>query len=319
MHDTIYYDGFKSRVDDMLRRERNAKRTAGTEEASQPDNRNVVSVVDEDRRRQELMESELDDRRLRIYQYAERLGFQESNIIVEAYIDALPVDSQFIRLIDARVPTVVVMDSLSMFLQQLNMSYWISLLRTALQCNVLPITVQESHNGGVTDFELARRTRLVTIESLTEHIRPEPKRDQGRRKLGPISDLVEEILVLTAVGYFTSSANVIQHISDWHKRKTEDPMDHSLRDRIFDEDRWHTYKYKVRTMIKGILEKEAKREDEDVVPPNDIWQPSEPSSVGVVSVASIAAAKVLPEFGYIRTSSGWVKGQQIPQLDLDLS
>jgi hypothetical protein len=58
-------------------------------------------------------------------------------------------------------------------------------------------------------------------------------------------------------------------------------------------------------MVKVMLEKEAKRDYEHDRLPNDIWQPSISS---VVSVASIAAAKVLPEYGYIRTESGWVKG-----------
>jgi hypothetical protein len=302
MYDTIYYDGFKSRVDDLIRRELNSKVNPLPQEFS-----NVYEVAFQDRRREELLQSELDDRRNRVCTYAERLGFYGSNVVVEAYQDTLPVDSQLIRRIGARIPTVVVMDSLSIFLQQLNMSYWITLLRTALQNDVLPITVHEynDHQGVIKDFDVLCQARLAAIESLTEHIRPEPKREQGRRKLGPIADLVEEILVLTALGQFTSSTSVIQFISEWYKEKTKNPDDHTLRDRIFDEVRWHTYKYKVRTMVKVMLEKEAKRDYEHDRLPNDIWQPSISS---VVSVASIAAAKVLPEYGYIRTESGWVKG-----------
>lgn len=305
MYDTIYYDGFKSRVDDLIRRELRSKVNGIPQEFS-----NVIQVASQDRRREDFLQSELDDRRCRVCTYAERLGFHGANVVVEAYQDTLPVDSQLIGRIDARVRTVVVMDSLSIFLQQHNMSYWITLLRTALQSNVLPITVHEynSNQGVIKDFEVLCQTRLAAIESLTEHIRPEPKREQGRRKLGPIADLVEEILVLTALGHLTSSTSVIQFISEWYKEKTKNPDDHTLRDRIFDEVRWHTYKYKVRTMVKVMLEKEAKRDNEHVCLPNDIWQPSMSSVVGVVSVASIAAAKVLPDYGYIRTESGWVKG-----------
>jgi hypothetical protein len=316
MHDTIFYDGYKSRVDDHIRRELKSKLKPMPNELKDP-----VAVAVQDRRREEFLLSEFEDRRSRISGFAERLGFHESDIIIEPYQDTLPIDSQFIRLIDAQVPTVVVMESLSMFLQQLNMSYWISLLRAALQNNVLPITVQEYnlHQRVVNEFEFTRRTRLTAIESLTEHIRQEPKREQGRRKLDPIADLVEEILVLTAIGQFSSSTKVIQHISDWYKKKTKDPSDHTLRHRIFDEDRWHTYKYKVRSMVKILLETEAKRDNKDVVLPNDIWQPSIFSTVGVVSVASDAAAKLLPEYGYSRTQTGWVKGQQPPLFDLPIS
>ena len=302
MHDTIYYHAYKSRADELLR--------GGRRESDQP--------AAEDSKLQEILHRDLQDRRSRNIPYANQLGFSDTDIVVEAFQDTLPADSKFMRLIDARVPTVVVMDSLSMFLQQLNMSYWISLLRTALQNNVVPITVQEHRHGGVKDFEFARQTRLATIESLTEHIRLEPKRERGRRKLGPISDLVEEILVLSALSRFSSSTDVIEYISYWHKERTKDPFDHTLRDKIFDEERWHTYKYKVRTMVKDILVEAALRDDKDAMLPNDLWQPSIYSVVGVVSVASIAAAKALPEYGYFRSTTGWVKGQPTPQLDLDM-
>lgn len=302
MHGTIYYYPFKSRAEELLRGGRGV----------------FEQTAAEDSKLQEILQRDLEERRDRIVPFANQLGFSNPDIVVEAYQDTLPADSQFMRLIGSQVPTVVVMDSLSLFLQQLNMSYWISLLRTALQSNVVPITVQELRNGAINDFEYARQTRLTAIEALTEHIRPEPKRERGRRKLGPIADLVEEILVLTALARFTSSSDVIEFISYWHKEKTKNPFDHALRDKIFDDARWHTYKYKVRTMVRDILSEAALRDDEASTLPHDIWQPSVSSVAGVVSVASIAAAKVLPEYGYIRTATGWIKGQPSPQLGLEL-
>lgn len=302
MHGTIYYYAFKSRAEELLRGGRGV----------------FEQTAAEDSKLQEILQRDLEERRDRIVPFANQLGFSNPDIVIEAYQDTLPADSQFMRLIGSQVPTVVVMDSLSLFLQQLNMSYWISLLRTALQSNVVPITVQELRNGAITDFEYARQTRLTAIEALTEHIRPEPKRERGRRKLGPIADLVEEILVLTALARFNSSTDVIEFISYWHKEKTKNPFDHALRDKIFEDERWHTYKYKVRTMVKDILSDAALRDDKNLIVPRDIWQPSISSVTGVVSVASIAAAKVLPEYGYTRSGTGWIKGQPSPQLGLEM-
>jgi hypothetical protein len=191
-----------------------------------------------------------------------------------------------------------------MFLQQSRMTYWISLLRTALMNNILPITVDEYKRGVHVEFDELLQSRLRTIESLTEHIRSEPPRERGRRKLSPIADVVELVLVLTANDQFESSHGVLTFISTWYDENVRNGTSSLKHDKVFSENRWLTYKYKVRKMAKDILLEHISRHADRGIP-HDIWQPSEHINGRVVSLASLAAATVLPDFGYHKVGRFW--------------
>lgn len=254
-----------------------------------------------------------DTRMMRAVSIASKLGIEERHVFVEEYDDTLSPDGHFMRLLRSKRPTIVVMDSLSMFLQQFGLTYWITLLRTALQAQVLPITVEELRMGVHRDFDNALQVRRTTIEALTEHIRPEPKRERGRRKLGPIADLVESILLHTAdpmtdvFPEFRSSHDVLVYISTWYEKNTRLGETLLQYDKIFAPERWITYKYKVRTMAKDALLDVIVKDFPYIAMPSDIWQPSELVDGRVVSLASLAAVRVLPDFGFENDGHQWLK------------
>jgi propanediol dehydratase large subunit len=85
-------------------------------------------------------------------------------------------------------------------------------------------------------------------------------------------------------------------------------------------------------MAKDALLDVLVEEFHDRAMPKDIWQPSEFVDGQVVSIASLAAVKVLPEFGYQKVGHQWLKvlrprqsmiqktdnDKTTPQLDLDM-
>jgi hypothetical protein len=323
MNNIIYYQAYRDRTVQMAR--------FGENETKQ--------TVEQDLVLEKKREREQHNRMIRALQVASDFCIDENHVFVEAYDDTLATDGPFMQLLRSNQPTVVVMDSLSMFLQQFGLTYWITLLRTALQNGILPITIEEFKLGVHRDFDFALQARRTTIEALTEHIRPEPKRERGRRKLGPIADLVEIILLHTAsptsgnFPEFRSSHDVLEFISQWYEGKTHSGSTELQYDRVFAPDRWNTYKYKVRTMAKDALLDVLVEDFPEIAIPKDIWQPSELVDGRVVSIASLAAVKVLPDFGYQRIGYQWIKvlrsrdivGDQThrnhptPQLDLEIS
>lgn len=322
MNTIIYYQAYRDRTTELARVSRNEP----------------IQLVEEDLLLQKKREQEHHNRMMRAVSIATELQIDESCVFVEAFDDTLAGDGHFMQLLRSNQHTIVVMDSMSMFLQQYGLTYWITLLRTALQNQVLPITVEEFKMGVHKDFDLALNARRTTIEALTEHLRPEPKRERGRRKLGPIADLVERILVHTAspesgaFREFRSSHDVLEFISNWYEVNTQNGETVLQHDRIFAADRWNTYKYKVRTMAKEELLDVLHQDYPNTGIPKDIWQPSTVVDGQVVSMASIAAVKLLPEYGYQKIGFKWLQalkpkqsvisrtdnGEPTPQLDLDM-
>jgi hypothetical protein len=300
MNTIIYYQAYRDRSAELISINR-----------SEP-----KYLIDEDLILQRARDRENYKRMTRAVSIAEDLGIDENRVFVEAFDDTMAGNGHFMQLLRSNQPTIVVMDSMSMFLQQYGLTYWITLLRTALQNQVLPITVEEFRMGVHKDFDLALNARRTTIEALTEHLRPEPKRERGRRKLGPIADLVERILVHTAspesgaFREFRSSHDVLEFISTWYEVNTKSGESVLQHDRIFAADRWNTYKYKVRTMAKEELLDVLHQDYPETGIPKDIWQPSTVVEGQVVSMASLAAVKLLPEYGYQKVGFQWVKAQQ---------
>lgn len=294
MFTVLYYQAYRDRTYDQLK--------------INPIDPKYPSVEELELNRARILEN--DRRQSRAIAVAGEIGIYPQYVAVEAYNGKLLIDGFFMTLVRSGRPTLLVMDSLSMFLQQFGMTYWITLLRTALQNRVLPITVEEFKQNKHLEFDHLLSSRLSAVEALTAHIRPEPKRERGRRKLGPIADLVELILVQTALGRFKSNTDVLAYISHWYEENTRSGVSTLQHDRIFAEDRWVTYKYKVRTMAKEILLAAIHLEFPNKGLPNDIWQPSELIDGEVVSFASLAAGIALPDFGYHKVGYRWIKGNR---------
>lgn len=294
MVSVLYYQAYRDRAHERLK--------------AYPIDPKYQSHADMELNQARLLEN---DRRLsRAIAVAGEIGIYPEYVMVEAYDSKLRTDGFFMNLVRLGRPTLLVMDSLSMFLQQFGMTYWITLLRTALQNNVLPVTVDEYKHIKPIEFDHLLSSRLCAVEALTAHIRTEPKRERGRRKLGPIADLVELIVFQTAQGRFGSNTDVLAYISQWYEENTRSGVYTLQHDRIFAEDRWLTYKYKVRAMAQDILLGAIHREYPNRALPKDIWQPSELIDGKVVSLASIAAEFVLPDFGYDKVKYRWIKGNR---------
>lgn len=252
-------------------------------------------------------EAELEHRRAKALMVAGTLGISENNVIVESHGETLVDDGPYMKLVRSGNPAVLVMDSMSMYLHQLGLSYWITLLRTTLQHGVLPITVDEYTRDVHMDYDDVLRNRRVSIEALTEHIRPEPKRVVGRRKHGPISEVVGQVLVESAARAIGSGDDVMATISRWYEQYLRDPKDHMHQYAIFDQPRWKTYKYKVRNMIRKMLEECWENHRPDLPIQHDIWQTSFFISGEVFYPSAIAAGLLLPEYGYEKVGSRWEK------------
>jgi hypothetical protein len=252
-------------------------------------------------------EAELEHRRAKALMVARPLGISENNIIVESHGETLAEDGPYMKLVRSEKPAVLVMDSMSMYLHQLGLSYWITLLRTTLQHGVLPITIEEHARDVHKDFENTLRNRRVSIEALTEHIRPEPKRVVGRRKHGPISEVVGQVLVESATRAVGSSDDVMDAISRWYGQYLLDPKDHMHQYAIFEQVRWKTYKYKVRNMIRKMLVECWENHHPDLPIQHDIWQTSFFISGEMFYPSAIAAGLLLPEYGYEKVGSRWEK------------
>lgn len=252
-------------------------------------------------------EAEIEHRRAKAIKLANAMGIDQYHVIVEPHEETLDEDGPYMRLVRSAKPAVLVMDSMSMYLHQLGLSYWITLLRTTLQHHILPITVEEYEGNVHLDFDNTLRNRLIAIEALTSHIKPEPKRIRGRRKLGPISDVVCQVLADTANKAIGSSDDVMDNISRWYDRYLLDPKDHMHQYAIFDQPRWKTYKYKVRSMIRKMLEEYWNQHYPDLPIQHDIWQTNFLVSGQQIFPAVIAAEQLLPEFGYEKIGSRWAK------------
>lgn len=255
----------------------------------------------------EQIQYDLASRKERALSVAADAGIDLRNVIVEAYSSVLPPDSVYMRLANAREPAVIVMDSLSMFLQQSGMTYWITLLRTSLQNGLLPITVDEYANGVHLEYEAAVYSRRVAIESLTSHIRPEPKRTRGRRKHGPTAEILEIILLESERRTVHSSADVLQRITRWYDDSLEHSPEKFLRHRVFSGDRWMTYKYKIRKMARELLEETWKNTYTFMPIEGDIWQSCFLIDGGLVYPSCFAAREILPDFGYELIANQWRK------------
>jgi hypothetical protein len=260
-----------------------------------------------DRLIHEAKDAEIELRRAKALMVAGPLGICENNIIVEAHGETLEEDGPYMKLVRSEKPAVLVMDTMSMYLHQLGLSYWITLLRTTLQHRVLPVTVDEYRRNVHVDFDNTLRNRRLSIEALTEHIRPEPKRVVGRRKHGPISEVVGQVLVESATRMVGSADEVMDAISRWYEQYLLDPKDHMHQYAIFEESRWKTYKYKVRNMIRKMLRECWENDHPDLPIQHDIWQTSFNISGEMCYPAAIAAGLLLPGYGYTKVGSRWEK------------
>jgi hypothetical protein len=266
-----------------------------------------VDPLEEDWQIQAAKALELIKRTERALFVANQIGIEERYVLVEAYTNDLPADGKYMALLNSGRPAIIIMDSLSMFLQQFGMSYWITLLRRSLQAGFLPITLEEYSRRVHLEYDTALQTRLVVIEALTEHIRTEPKRVRGRRKLGPVAELIERILIETASRNINSDGAVIRTISAWYDDTAHRTPERLQRDLIFNDKRWVTYKYKVRTMARDLLTERWARHYPEFKIHDDIWQASFMIDDQLVYPSAFAAAKLLPEFGYEKFGSRWIK------------
>lgn len=277
----------------------------------------VRDPVLEDSLLRDAYQLDLNLRRERAISVATFAGIDQRNVIVEAYTDSLPEDGEYMRLLRAGGPAIIVMHSLSMYLQQSGMSYWISLLRKTLQCDLLPITLEEFLSGAHNGFHETLSWRRATIESLTSHIRPEPKRVRGRRKHGPTAEILGIILIESERRTVTSASSVLKRISSWHDECSKDTPEKFKQHPVFSDVRWGTYKYKIRKMARELLE-ETWKECYPAFPiEDDIWQASLLWDGKLVYPAAMAAAMILPEFGYEQIGHQWIKTARKPVVSND--
>lgn len=252
-------------------------------------------------------DAELEHRKAQALMVAGHLRINENNVIVESHGETLVDDGPYMKLVRSGKPAVLVMDSMSMYLHQLGLSYWITLLRTTLQHGVLPITVDEYTRDVHMDYDYVLRNRRFAIEALTEHIRPEPKRVVGRRKHGPISEVVGHVLVESAVRTITSGDNALDRIATWYDESMLKSPERLQKHRVFEQLRWKTYKYKVRNMVRDMLEQTWKNHRPDLPIQHDIWQTSFLISGEMFYPSAMAAELLLPEYGYEKVGSRWEK------------
>ena len=252
-------------------------------------------------------EAELEHRKAQALMVASHLRINENNVIVESHGETLAEDGPYMKLLRSNEPAILVMDSMSMYLHQLGLSYWITLLRTTLQHGVLPITVDEHTRNVHMDYDNVLRSRRSSIEALTEHIRPEPRRVVGRRKLGPISEVVGTVLVESAVRTITSGDKALDRIATWYDESMLKSPERMQKHRVFEQFRWKTYKYKVRNMVRDMLEQTWKHHRPDLPIQHDIWQTSFHISGEMFYPSAIAAGLLLPEYGYEKVGSRWEK------------
>jgi hypothetical protein len=180
---------------------------------------------------------------------------RELDLPVEYFVehfDTLPeAGSRYLELIEARRPTVVVMNDMRIFAQTAGVK-GLRLLRDSLDAGVIPVIKNELpliRNRAHSDL---LHQRLSVIGPLTSHIDNEKPHGNGRNRTMQITLLMRSAFSEIKRGNVVDRESLLSFMQSEVESRFHE-FEGSLV--VFSPDSWRTYKYKIRRRIEEMISK----------------------------------------------------------------